>query len=84
MAETWVERHGALIGGLIAFGVMFVLFAWGMKEAWEWLRSRLMWCDVVRIPRKGAKVCRLPPYQRHDPGQFSWCQGEECARDWQD
>jgi len=31
MAETWVERHGALIGGLIAFGVMFVLFAWGMS-----------------------------------------------------
>ena len=54
------------------------------KEAWEWLRSRLMWCDVVRIPRKGAKVCRLPPYQRQDPEQFSWCQGEECARDWQD
>ena len=54
------------------------------KEAWEWLRSRLMWCDVVRIPRKGAEVCRLPPYQRQDPGQFSWCQGEECARDWQD
>ena len=30
MAETWVERHGALIGGLIAFGVMFLIFAWGM------------------------------------------------------
>ena len=23
-----------------------------------------------------------PP--KYDPEQFSWCQGEECARDWQD
>ena len=29
--DPWYERHGALIGGLIAFGVMFVLFAWGMS-----------------------------------------------------
>ena len=54
------------------------------KEAWDWLRSRLMWCDVVRIPRKGAKVCRLPPYQRQDPGQFEFLQGNEaCASEWQ-
>ena len=54
------------------------------KEAWEWLQSRLMWCDVVQIPRKGAKVCRLPPYQRHDPGQFEFLQGNEaCASEWQ-
>lgn len=31
MAETWVERHGALIGGLIAFTVLFGIFAWGMS-----------------------------------------------------
>lgn len=30
MAETWVERHSALIGGLIAFTVLFLIFAWGM------------------------------------------------------
>ena len=54
------------------------------KEAWEWLQSRLMWCDVVRIPRKGAKVCRLPPYQRQDAGQFEFLQGNEaCASEWQ-
>lgn len=53
------------------------------KEAWEWLQSRLMWCDVVQIPRKGAKVCRLR-YQRHDPGQFDFLQGNEaCASEWQ-
>ena len=54
------------------------------REAWEWLQSRLMWCDVVRIPRKGAKVCRLPPYQRQDAGQFEFLQGNEaCASEWQ-
>ena len=54
------------------------------KEAWDWLQSRLMWCDVVRIPRKGAKVCRMPKYQRHDPGQFEFLQGNEaCASEWQ-
>ena len=31
MAETWVERHGALIGGLIVFGILFAIFAWGMS-----------------------------------------------------
>lgn len=31
MAETWVERYGALIGGLIAFTVLFLIFAWGMS-----------------------------------------------------
>lgn len=30
MAETWVERHGALIGGLLVFVVLFAIFAWGM------------------------------------------------------
>lgn len=54
------------------------------KEAWEWLQSRLMWCNVVRIPRKSAKVCRMPPYQRQDPGQFDFLQGNEaCASEWQ-
>lgn len=28
--DPWYVRHGALIGGLLVFGVMFVLFAWGM------------------------------------------------------
>ena len=28
--DPWYIRHGALIGGLLVFGVMFVLFAWGM------------------------------------------------------
>ena len=31
MAETWVERHGAALGAVLAFGVMFLLFAWGMS-----------------------------------------------------
>ena len=31
MAETWVERHGALIGGLIVVGILFSIFAWGMS-----------------------------------------------------
>ena len=54
------------------------------KEAWDWLQSRLMWCDVARMPRKGAKVCRLPPYQRQDPGQFEFLHGNEaCASEWQ-
>ena len=54
------------------------------KEAWDWLQSRLMWCDVVQIPRKGAKVCRMPKHQRHDPGQFDFLQGNEaCASEWQ-
>ena len=53
------------------------------KEAWEWLQSRLMWCDVARIPRKGAKVCRLR-HQRQDAGQFEFLQGNEaCASEWQ-
>ena len=53
------------------------------KEAWDWLQSRLMWCDVARIPRKGAKVCRLR-YQRQDAGQFEFLQGNEaCASEWQ-
>ena len=30
-SDSWWTSHGALIGGLIAFGVMFVLFAWGMS-----------------------------------------------------
>lgn len=30
MAETWIERHGAALGALFVFGVLFLLFAWGM------------------------------------------------------
>ena len=29
--DPWYVRHGALIGGLIVVGVMFVLFALGMS-----------------------------------------------------
>ncbi len=29
-SDPWYVRHGALIGGLIAFGVLFLVFAWGM------------------------------------------------------
>lgn len=29
--DPWYIRHGALIGGLIVVGVMFVLFALGMS-----------------------------------------------------
>lgn len=31
MAETWVEKHGAALGAVLALGVMFLLFAWGMS-----------------------------------------------------
>ena len=31
MAETWVERHGAALGAVLTFGVMFLIFAWGMS-----------------------------------------------------
>ena len=31
MAETWVERHGAALGAVLAFGVLFLIFAWGMS-----------------------------------------------------
>ena len=53
------------------------------KEAWNWLQSRLMWCDVAKMPRRGAKVCRLR-HQRQDAGQFEFLQGNEaCASEWQ-
>ncbi len=29
--DPWYIRHGALIGGLIAFTVLFGIFAWGMS-----------------------------------------------------
>ena len=31
MAETWVERHGAALGAVLAFILLFAIFAWGMS-----------------------------------------------------
>lgn len=30
-SDPWYVRHGALIGGLIVVGILFLLFAWGMS-----------------------------------------------------
>ena len=31
MAETWVERHGAALGAVLVFVILFGIFAWGMS-----------------------------------------------------
>ncbi len=54
------------------------------KEAWEWLRSRMIWCFDQHLKYRKTKVYR-EPVQRYDPGQYEFLQGNEvCAREWQD
>ena len=31
MAETWVERHGAALGAILVFVILFGIFVWGMS-----------------------------------------------------
>lgn len=58
----------------------------------------MSWKTTTEIRREGGKLHVLSvlpnlfrykrieeePKPEYDPDQFSWCQGEECARDWQD
>jgi len=50
---------------------------------WEWLLSTMVQC--AKSGQKFDNPLIMRKRKSHiDPDQFSWCQGEECARDWQD
>ena len=50
------------------------------QEAWEWLKSKMIWCFSKRYQYRHTKVVRDPDCV----SQYAFTQGAECARDWQE
>ena len=49
--------------------------------AWAWLQSKMIHCCKARLKYRHTKIAQAP---KVDPDQFSFLQGDDCAREWQD